>query len=245
MQLRSGFALRLCGLLLLVLSISAGPAQAATSSGWQWPLAGVPAVLRPFQPPPGPYAAGHRGVDLAAATGAAVLAAGQGVVGFAGMVAGRGVVTVVHGALKTTYEPVTAAVRAGQPVSGGQQIGRLQPPTGHCGPGRSCLHWGLLRGSVYLDPLALLGRTHSVLLPMWGQHPPHASGAVTDGVVGGVVAHGAAGVHAVTDRPPAANSGRPPDPAGSSWPAITGAVLLGVASAAPAVLRRRRRTGYD
>lgn len=162
---------------LLLLATMPGPAGAASATGWQWPLAGVPTVLRPFQPPPTPYAAGHRGVDLAAPTGAAVLSAGAGVVGFAGVLAGRGVVTVIHGSLKTTYEPVSAVVRAGQPVTAGQPIGRLQPPTGHCGAGRSCLHWGLLRGTVYLDPLALLGLTHSVLLPVWGPHLPYAVGA--------------------------------------------------------------------
>lgn len=159
------------------------PAGASSSADWRWPLAGVPTVLRPFQPPPTPYAAGHRGVDLAAPTGASVLAAGNGVIGFAGMLAGRGVVTVVHGALRTTYEPVRAVVHVGQPVMAGGLLGHLQPPTGHCGAGRSCLHWGLLRGEVYLDPLMLLGLTHSILLPVWGFHPPYAGAARSD--VGG------------------------------------------------------------
>lgn len=159
---------------VVVLSLVAlwpAPALAASSSPWRWPLAGVPAVLRPFQPPPTPYAAGHRGVDLAAPTGAAVLSAGDGVVGYAGSLAGRGVLTVVHGALRTTYEPVTALVHVGQRVAAGTAIGRLQPPNGHCGVGRPCLHWGLLRGEVYLDPLALLGLAHSILLPLGDRHP--------------------------------------------------------------------------
>ena len=48
----------------------------------------------------------------------------------------------------------------------GEQIGRLEPPTGHCGIGRSCLHWGLLRGDSYLDPLALLHLSPPILLPL-------------------------------------------------------------------------------
>lgn len=68
----------------------------------------APEVTRGFDPPDGPYRPGHRGVDLAAGPGTPVLAAGAGVVGYAGVLAGRGVVTVVHpgDGLRTTYEPV-------------------------------------------------------------------------------------------------------------------------------------------
>lgn len=151
---------------VVLLGVPPGPAGAANGEQWGWPLPGIPTVLRPFQPPPTPYAAGHRGVDLVAPVGASVLAAGTGVIGYAGRLAGRGVVTVVHGPLRTTYEPVTAVVQAGQSVRVGEQIGRLEPPTGHCGIGRSCLHWGLLRGDSYLDPLALLHLSPPILLPL-------------------------------------------------------------------------------
>jgi murein DD-endopeptidase MepM/ murein hydrolase activator NlpD len=128
---------------------------------WQWPLGPAPAVVRRFQPAPTPWGAGHRGVDLAARPGEAVLAAGPGVVGFAGVIAGRGVVTVVHaGGLRTTYEPVTALVSPGAVVVAGEPIARVDVTPGHCQPA-TCLHWGLLRGvgpgAVYLDPLSLLG----------------------------------------------------------------------------------------
>lgn len=119
-----------------------------------WPLAGVPEVRRGFEPPEQRWGAGHRGVDLAAAPGQVVLAAADGVVGFAGQVAGAGVVTVVHGAVRTTYTPVTATVRAGQPVTRGQPIGTVL--AGHCADAPGCLHWGLLRGEEYLDPLSLV-----------------------------------------------------------------------------------------
>lgn len=62
--------------------------------GRSWPLAGRPAVMRSWEPPAGPYARGHRGVDLAAEPGAAVLAAASGQVSFAGRVAGRGVLAI-------------------------------------------------------------------------------------------------------------------------------------------------------
>ena len=51
-------------------------------------------MVRPFDPPPQPWLAGHRGVDLAGEPGAAVVSAAAGTVIFAGVVAGRGVVSV-------------------------------------------------------------------------------------------------------------------------------------------------------
>ncbi len=139
-------------------------------AGWVWPLAGRHQVTRGFQAPETAYGPGHRGVDIAGDPGQAVRAAGAGRVGFAAVFAGRGVVTVHHpGGLETTYEPVSALVRAGHRVSAGEIIGRLEP--GHEGcPVPACLHWGLRRGPVYLDPLLLVGRLRVRLLPLRG--PP-------------------------------------------------------------------------
>ena len=141
-------------------------APGAAGGDWRWPLAGTPVVTREFQRPLTRFSAGHRGVDLAAVPGQPVLAAGAGAVGFAGMVGGRGVVTVVHGELRTTYEPVTASVVAGQQVGAGDQLGAVAAGHASCLPGQACLHWGLRRGEEYLDPLALLGRPRVRLLPL-------------------------------------------------------------------------------
>ena len=145
---------------------AAPPAPAPELALWGWPLGGGPVVSRSFEQPPTPYAAGHRGVDLLGAAGSTVLAAGAGVVVFAGMVAGRPVVSVDHaGGLRTTYEPVDASVGTGQPVAGGAVLGTLA--AGHAGcPVAACLHWGLRRGDVYLDPLSLLAPPEVRLLPM-------------------------------------------------------------------------------
>jgi murein DD-endopeptidase MepM/ murein hydrolase activator NlpD len=165
--------MRVLGLLLTVLAtfLPTPPAQAVRAApapvvGFGWPLDGVPTVVRRFDPPPEPWLAGHRGVDLAASPGAAVLAAGAGTVAFAGTVAGRGVVSVSHPhGLRTTYEPVEVAVRAGEQVGRGARLGSLAP--GHTGcPVAACLHWGLRRGDVYLDPLLLLGYGRVRLLPL-------------------------------------------------------------------------------
>jgi murein DD-endopeptidase MepM/ murein hydrolase activator NlpD len=100
-----------------------GPGQPTT---YRLPLAGPLRVVRGFQAPPTTYGAGHRGVDLAAAAGAPVLAAGAGVVRFAGSVAGRGVVVIAHAdGLTTEYEPVRPQVRVGAPVTAGQRIATL------------------------------------------------------------------------------------------------------------------------
>jgi murein DD-endopeptidase MepM/ murein hydrolase activator NlpD len=148
----------------LLLSTAAG---AAAAQPWSAPLRPV-SLTRSFEPPPNAYAAGHRGVDLAGAPGQAVMAAAAGDVSYAGELAGRGVVVVVHGSLRTTYEPVKAAVRRGEHVERGEQIGTLEP--GHPGcPFSACLHWGLLRDERYLDPMTMLRRAQIRLLPVTAQ----------------------------------------------------------------------------
>lgn len=154
---RRGSALMLVLSLLLPLPFperaSAAP-TVPTDSGW--PLEGEVRVLRPFTPPTTGWGAGHRGVDLAAHRGDLVLAAASGRVTIAARITGRGVVVVDHGSVRTTYEPVTATVRVGTRVGRGDPIGVLANSAhGEAGP---CLHWGLLRGHTYLDPVALATR---------------------------------------------------------------------------------------
>lgn len=134
-------------------------------SRYVWPLDGAPPVLRRFDPPPQPWLPGHRGVDLGADPGTIIRAAGDGTVVFAGMVAGRGVVSVEHaGGLRTTYQPVHLGVATGRAVTAGTPLGTLA--IGHDGcPASACLHWGLRRGGDYLDPLLLLALGRARLLP--------------------------------------------------------------------------------
>jgi murein DD-endopeptidase MepM/ murein hydrolase activator NlpD len=134
------------------------------------PVPPPPQVLTPFRPPATKYGTGHRGVDLAAPAGTPVRAADTGTVVYAGMLAGRGVVSIQHpGGLRTTYEPVTASVAPGDHVQAGQVIGTLDAGHPSCAPA-DCLHWGArLPDGSYLDPMSLLRPWRVRLLP-WGSH---------------------------------------------------------------------------
>jgi len=186
----------------------AGPPRPGS---WVQPVAGADVhVVRGFEPPERRWLPGHRGVDLAASAGSTVRAAGAGVVTHAGTVAGRGVVVVSHGDLRTTYEPVASAVSTGTRVEAGQAIGTLAGVGSHCAP-KACLHWGLLHGDTYLDPLGLLRARPVRLLPL-------GSGAVR--------------------TTPATRVHAEPAGSGSAHPSIpTSAVGLTLATAAAAGLR--------
>jgi len=138
---------------------------------WTWPLQPQPRVLAPFEPPPDPYGSGHRGVDLAGAVAQPVVAVAPGRVRFAGQVAGRGIVVVDHGRLRSTYEPVLVAVRRGDRVGRGELVGTLTLAGGHCLP-LPCLHLGARDGETYVDPLGLLGDGRVRLLPLQGLRVP-------------------------------------------------------------------------
>jgi murein DD-endopeptidase MepM/ murein hydrolase activator NlpD len=154
-------------MLVCCLNLINGPSTVPDTS-WRWPLQARPQVLRGFSPPALPWGPGHRGVDLAARAGQSVYAAGGGLVSYAARLAGRGVIAITHGpTLRTTYLPVRPSVRPGLRVAAGDRIGVVENLPGHCGP-RPCLHWGLLRGSVYVDPLSLLRPVQVRLLPVWG-----------------------------------------------------------------------------
>ena len=214
-----------CGAALVSLPVAAAAgAQTAASGDWVWPLTPRPVVVHGFDPPPEPWFPGHRGVDLAGSEGQRVLSAGAGEVTYAGTLAGIGVVVVRHGELRTTYQPVDAAVDVGDEVDAGDAIGRLESAGSHCAP-RVCLHWGLIRGQTYLDPLLLVGAGPVRLLPLGAESlsrhrpaPPLLSDSDRASSVGS--AQGAVG--------------------GSAWPAMIGG--LGGAGGVLLLVRARRPT---
>lgn len=142
-----------------------------------WPLQPRPRLVTGFDPPEQRWDPGHRGVDLAGSPGAVVLSALAGRVAYVGTVAGVPVVSVQHGRLRTTYQPVAASVAVGDAVARGAGLGRLVRAGSHCFPG-ACLHWGLVEGAGdgrdYLDPLLLVGGGPVRLLPLDGSLPPTA-----------------------------------------------------------------------
>ena len=231
--------LGLC-ILLLVLSpviAAASAAHAHATAEWMWPLDPKPVVLRPFQPPPEPWSAGHRGVDLSARFGQQVRSSGAGVVTFAGLVAGLPVVTVSHGVLRTTYEPVEPAVRRGDRVRPGEVIGRLSGAGAHCGARRPCLHWGLLRGSTYLDPLALLRSGPIRLLPR-NVSPPGGSGGAAAGRRDATAADPTAANHASRDHLSPVGLQEPDRGLSRTQAVIVGGSALALAGLAVAARRR-------
>ncbi|WP_137725131.1 M23 family metallopeptidase [Prescottella subtropica] len=158
--------------------VSGPTAGAAPDPGatFTWPLRPRPHVTRPFDEPEHDWLPGHRGVDLGATPGQAVYAAGAGTVVFAGTVAGRPVVSVEHpSGLRTTYEPVDAAVTAGSRIGRGDPLGTVAAGHPECAAA-ACLHWGARRGrDDYLDPLPLVRAVRIRLLPVEGR-PGHARG---------------------------------------------------------------------
>jgi Peptidase family M23 len=252
--------IRLATVLLLGALAGATPALVAvadpTRAGpWTWPVgstASTPSVIRPFAPPDRPWLAGHRGVDLEADVGTTVRSGGAGVVSFAGRLAGRGVVAVVHGDLRTTYEPVTAAVSVGQQVAAGDEIGHLES-RGHC-IRAACLHWGLLRGDTYLDPLSLLSGGPVRLLPLGRVALAGPAVAAThrsdEGSPADLRVTGLAGSSGAVDdaaRPAGVvvEAAQPTRPTGarSGGTLLAAGAALGLAAGATAVVVRGRRAG--
>ncbi|MDJ0391912.1 M23 family metallopeptidase [Rhodococcus sp. G-MC3] len=155
----------LAAALISTSSVATAHAAPPTTGRFLWPLIPRPAISNAFDPPERDWLPGHRGVDLAGAEGQAVHAVGDGVVVFAGTVAGKPVVSVEHSnGLRSTYEPVLATLTAGARIRAGDVLGLLQ--AGHPGCAEPCLHWGLRRDRVYLDPLGLLGATPIRLKPL-------------------------------------------------------------------------------
>lgn len=162
-------------------------------------------VLDPFRPPLTPYGPGNRGIDYATVAGTPVLVAADGLVVFAGPVAGGLHVTVLHGdGVRTTYSYLAAIrVPEGQVVRSGDVVGLAA----------ATLHVGARRGDTYIDPATLWGRPVGPpavhLVPLDGGRrdvgailtPDHprlvpAAGASLAGLAGGAPQGAAAGIGA-------------------------------------------------
>ncbi|MEO7555762.1 MAG: M23 family metallopeptidase [Acidimicrobiales bacterium] len=144
-KLRPAVALVAC---VLVASVAtATPAKATRTVTYQPPVDAP--ITDPYRPPATPYGPGNRGIEYGTAFGAPVRAAADGVVTFAGAVAGARYVTLRHAdGLRTTVGPLQdIAVAAGQHVSAAEGLGTAA--------GR--VLFTARRGSTYLDPASLFG----------------------------------------------------------------------------------------
>ena len=145
------------GLVLASSSVTAAVESAgARLVAGRWPLEPLPEVarrVRPARPAVAARAPWRRPASARSARPVRVARRRQ--VAFAGQLAGRGVVVVSHaGGLRSTFEPVTAGATRAPPWRKGHGGQRHRRP----GSLRSseCLHWGVLRGRDYLDPLAFV-----------------------------------------------------------------------------------------
>lgn len=122
----------------------------AATPGYMRPVRGD--IIRHFEPPPTPFAAGHRGLDMAVPVGTAVVASDDGVVAFAGAIATELFVSIDHpDGIRTTYSYLSlVSVGRGDVVARGQAIGLSGP--GHAGATQPHLHFGMRLGDAYLDP---------------------------------------------------------------------------------------------
>jgi hypothetical protein len=162
----SGRALAIALVALLLVALL--PLTGARPAGAGPPVAYRPPVDAPvvdgFRPPTTPYGPGNRGVDYGTDPGTVVRAAADGVVTFAGLVAGSRHVTVLHDdGLRTTASYLDRIdVVVGQRVRQGDELGTTAAQ----------LHFSARDGDAYLDPLALFGSDlpHVWLVPF--DQPP-------------------------------------------------------------------------
>ena len=130
---------------------------------WVPPLGAALRIARPFDLSHGPYAAGHRGVDVPAEPGTPVRSPVAGTVSFVGVVADRAVVSIrVDARTIVSLEPIASHLTVGDAVAPGDPIGAVSVG-GHCAA--ACLHLGVRVDDQYVNPMRFL-RARPVLLPL-------------------------------------------------------------------------------
>jgi hypothetical protein len=143
---------------LASLLLVAPPARG--DDGWTWPVRGR-VVTMYSNDNARPYARGmHRGIDIAADRGAAVVAARAGTVTYAGPLGAAGTIVAVRaGRYATSYLHLGSVwVSRGDRVALGARLGEVGT-TGRRSVTEPHLHFGVRLAGVdnrYLDPLSLL-----------------------------------------------------------------------------------------
>ena len=153
-----------CLLVLLIIVVAtvvlAAPAAGAAPAVATAPAPAPPSSYRPpvdapvrdpYRAPIGPYGAGNRGIEYDTPPGTPVVASADGVVDFAGIVAGDQWVTLRHAdGLRTTVGPMAMIeVTPAQAVRAGDVLGTAAGP----------LLFTVRRGDDYIDPATVLTTT--------------------------------------------------------------------------------------
>ena len=138
-------------LVIAILLVFAAPAAATPKQGTPGTVVYVPPVdapvSDPFRAPSTPYGPGNRGIEYATTPGTPVVASADGIVRFAGVVAGRRWVTINHDdGVRTTYGPLEEfSVADGDHVRRGDSIGTTA----------GALLFTARVGDAYIDPASL------------------------------------------------------------------------------------------
>jgi hypothetical protein len=166
-------------IVLLIFSITVGlsvvatiqrPVYASTpscSTLLDWPIHQEPrpTIVQEFSPPPAPWLAGHRGVDLEAATGTPLFPPADGILHFAGAVGGKDVVSIeLDDGMIATFEPATTDFKVGAKITRSRRFATVDGRSDHCS--NLCVHWGMKKGDTYYDPVEFVTGTKIVLKPV-------------------------------------------------------------------------------
>jgi hypothetical protein len=211
----------------LLAALLFAPSNARADAPWAWPVQGE--VVTQFRNGTDPYAAGqHRGIDIAAAPGAPVVAAASGTVTFAGTVGSSGLTVAqrtADGRYVLSYLHLSqVAVRAGETVAAGEALGAVGM-SGTRSAEQPHLHFGVRESAdrhAYVDPLRFL--VPPVETPRAPQPPlpvpvPAEAPPVTAPVTGLAADAAAAPAPAVNPHaPPAAGTGPAAHPGSGTGP---------------------------
>ena len=156
-----------CVALVLSTQLAAAVGGAGATSDRPWPLPApgtyrpplTAPVVDPFRPPAVRWGSGNRGLEYGVVGGEPVGSVADGRVVFAGAVAGRLAITVVHpdGRRSSLTNLAVVLVASGQLVAAGEVMGLAAPG----------LHLGVREGDRYIDPASLFAaaRRHARLVP--------------------------------------------------------------------------------
>lgn len=165
----------LVGATLTIVAVAGAPSDVTLASGavgssrgcsvaMYWPVTD-PEITERFDPPPKPWNAGHRGIDLLASQGDMLVAPDDGTIAFAGNVAGKSVVTIRHDELTSTFEPAETTYAVGHRVKRGEHFAVVSGRSDHCR--EYCIHWGLKTADgAYIDPVARTQSWKIVIKPV-------------------------------------------------------------------------------